>query len=63
MTMDHYGESHADPTMHLRFMNGRLQQLWIVGQIGMPMAVCKREWRDVPDATPSTQEEPRDCTY
>ena len=46
------------PTMHLRFNGGRLQQMMVVIRYENGAAIgSAEEWRDVPDATP---QEPRD---
>ncbi len=48
-------------TLSLRFMNGRLQQLWEVKRYsGVDLVDVAHEWRDVPDATPAPREEPRE---
>lgn len=45
----------TSPTMGLRWMNGKLQQAWLVTQCGEVNQTIKRwiEWRDVPDETPA----------
>ncbi len=48
------GTMTAEPTVNLRFMNGRLQQMWV----WRGGATVTTEWRDVPDATPP--QEPRE---
>lgn len=42
-----------EPTLGLRFLNGRLQQAWAIRSA----AVSRVEWRDVPDATPQPGDE------
>lgn len=44
---------YTEPTHGLRWMKGRLQQLWRVTQCGEVNQVVKQwsEWRDVPDAS------------
>lgn len=50
------GFTTEEPTMQLRFVSGRLQQLFSVKHYedGKVVSVCKH-WRDVPDETPATR--------
>lgn len=45
----------TQPTMGLRWMNGVLQQAWLVTQCGEVNEPLERrvEWREVPDETPA----------
>jgi len=53
------GFETSEPTMNLRFVNGRLQQLHSVRTYeGGQIVAHGAEWRDVPDATP---QEPPDA--
>lgn len=46
--------SYEQPTMGIRWMNGELQQAWLVVQCGEVNEELKRyiEWRDVPNVNP-----------
>lgn len=48
---------YTQPTMGLRFMNGKLQQAWLTVQCGVMNQELSRQisWRDVPDETGLTQ--------
>jgi hypothetical protein len=38
------------PTLNLRFVNGRLQQMWEVSEIvNSHLTIRAEEWRDVPE--------------
>lgn len=49
LTFAGMGGFTEEPTLNLRFMHGRLQQMWIL----RGTATAMHEWRDVPDATPA----------
>ena len=52
----HFDGTWGDPTLGLRFLNGRLQQAWAI----RGAAEARVEWRDVPDATPAPLPRTRD---
>lgn len=47
-----------EPTLGLRFLNGRLQQAWAI----RGAAEARVEWREVPDATPAPLPPPPETT-
>ena len=54
---DVYLANEENPTSFLRFVKGRLEQKWI----GRKQYEEFEEWREVPDATPSTErQEPKE---